>query len=170
MANDETLRSKFFRGYLGGKSLQRKHIPWNPSPKWDTNSGLSQIRRNLIRNLYQTIQCIVQPQIHDPRSQPNQKLLKFGLLSERGLKLIESNFSRTKRYFCFTYNNSCKNIFNNRQTLPLILSQTALVKNLNPVSNQNPTGAAQTLRWCCTGRFATTIFSVTQCCNVGTML
>ena len=170
MANDETLRSKFFRGYLGGKSLQRKHIPWNPSPKWDTNSGLSQIRRNLIRNLYQTIRCIVQPQIHDPTSQPNQKLLKFGLLSERGLKLIESNFSRAKRYFCFTYNNSRKNIFNNRQTLPLILSQTALVKNLNPVSNQNPTGAAHTLRWCCTGRFATTIFSVTHRCNVGTML
>ena len=110
-----------------------------------SNSGLSQIRRNLIRNLYQTIRCIVQPQIHDPTSQPNQKLLKFGLLSERGLKLIESNFSRAKRYFCFTYNNSRKNIFNNRQTLPLILSQTALVQNLNPASNQNPTGAAHTL-------------------------
>ena len=27
-----------------------------------------------------------------------------------------------------------------------------------------------TLRWCYTGRFATTIFSVTQRCNVGTML
>ena len=33
-----------------------------------------------------------------------------------------------------------------------------------------PTRTVRPLRWCCTGRFATTIFSATLRCNVGPML
>ena len=56
-----------------------------------------------------------------------------------------------------------------RQQLPEFLLH--LLLSLDPAHPLRPTNhKASSLRWCYTGRFAASIFSVTKRCNVGTML